>query len=104
MRRFGKEWAFIERIFSAYWERDDASVCERAGVVPVAAALGVDPAAFAALADSDEIRDELARETNRGLERGVFGAPTFFVGEEMFWGKDRMEFIEHELKSRSGNG
>jgi 2-hydroxychromene-2-carboxylate isomerase len=104
MRRFGKEWPFIERIFSAYWERDDASVCELAGVVPVASALGVDPAAFAALAESDEIRDELAEETNRGLERGVFGAPTFFVGDEMFWGKDRMEFIEDELKSRIGNG
>ncbi|MEE9253743.1 MAG: DsbA family protein, partial [Pseudomonadales bacterium] len=31
------------------------------------------------------------------MGRGVFGAPTFFVGEEMFWGKDRMDFIEDEL-------
>jgi 2-hydroxychromene-2-carboxylate isomerase len=31
----------------------------------------------------------------------VFGAPTFFVGEEMFWGKDRMEFIDDELTSPS---
>ncbi len=101
MRRFGKEWEFMERIFSAYWERDDASVGELQGLLPVASALGVAPQQFAALVESAEVRGELAAETNRGLERGVFGAPTFFVGEEMFWGKDRMEFIEDELRRRS---
>jgi 2-hydroxychromene-2-carboxylate isomerase len=100
MRRFSKEWAFMERIFAAYWERDDASVCERAGAVRVASELGVDAATFTGLVESEEVRNELAAETDRGLQRGVFGAPTFFVGDEMFWGKDRMEFIEDELKSR----
>jgi 2-hydroxychromene-2-carboxylate isomerase len=97
MRRFGQEWAFMGAIFAAYWERNDASVGELAGLTRIAGALGVDTAEFAALAESDTVRDELAAETDRGLERGVFGAPTFFVGEEMFWGKDRMEFIEEEL-------
>ncbi|HEU4824872.1 MAG TPA: 2-hydroxychromene-2-carboxylate isomerase [Dongiaceae bacterium] len=97
MRRFGKEWAFMEEIFAAYWERDDASVGELAGLRPIAAKLGVDPERFADLAESAEIRSELVSETDRALESGVFGAPTFFVGEEMFWGKDRMEFIDQEL-------
>jgi len=101
MRQFGKEWEFMEHIFSAYWENNDASVGEISGLKRVAAALGVDPDKFAALVDSDQIQDELASETNRGLDRGVFGAPTFFVGEEMFWGKDRMEFIDDELTSPS---
>lgn len=98
MRRFGKEWEFMERIFAAYWERDDASVGELRGLTSVASGLGVDGREFEALAESDGVRAELAAETNRGLDRGVFGAPTFFVGDEMFWGKDRMEFIEEELK------
>jgi len=101
MRRFGKEWEYMESIFAAYWERNDASVGELAGLKPIVAELGVDQAEFEKLVESDDIRNELAAETDRALERGVFGAPTFFVGEEMFWGKDRMEFIDDELTSPS---
>jgi 2-hydroxychromene-2-carboxylate isomerase len=97
MRRFGKEWAFMEAIFAAYWERDDASVAELEGLRPVAEALGVDADRFAALGESDEIRRELIAETDGGLARGVFGAPTFVVGQEIFWGKDRMDFIDEAL-------
>jgi 2-hydroxychromene-2-carboxylate isomerase len=97
MRRFGREWAYLEAIFAAYWERDDASVAELAGLSPVAAALGVEPDRFLALADSEEVRRELIAETDAGLARGVFGAPTFVVGDEIFWGKDRMDFIDEEL-------
>jgi 2-hydroxychromene-2-carboxylate isomerase len=98
MRRFGKEWEFIERIFAAYWERDDASVSESTGLRSVASAMGIDPDQFGKLADSEEIRRELVSETDGGLTRGVFGAPTFVIGEEIFWGKDRMDFVEDELK------
>jgi 2-hydroxychromene-2-carboxylate isomerase len=101
MRRFGKEWEFMERIFAAYWEKNDASVGELSGLRPIAAELGVDQAEFETLVESDEIRNELIAETDRGLERGVFGVPTFFVGDEMFWGKDRMEFIDDELTTPS---
>jgi 2-hydroxychromene-2-carboxylate isomerase len=97
MRRFGKEWAFMEAIFAAYWERDDTSVAELEGLRPVAEALGVDGDRFAALGESDEIRQELIAETDGGLARGVFGAPTFVVGQEIFWGKDRMDFIDEAL-------
>jgi 2-hydroxychromene-2-carboxylate isomerase len=97
MRRFGKEWAFMEAIFAAYWERDDASVAELEGLRPVAEALAVDGDRFAALGESDEIRQELIAETDGGLARGVFGAPTFVVGQEIFWGKDRMDFIDEAL-------
>ena len=101
MRRFGKEWEFMEQIFAAYWERNDASVGELAGLKQVAASLGISPDEFEKLTESEEVRDQLASETDRALERGVFGAPTFFVGDEMFWGKDRMEFIDDELTSPS---
>jgi 2-hydroxychromene-2-carboxylate isomerase len=97
MRRCGKEWEYIEAIFAAYWERDDASVADLEGLRPVAAALGVDPDRFLALTESAEVRQELIAETDAALARGVFGAPTFVVGDEIFWGKDRMDFIEEEL-------
>lgn len=97
MRRFGKEWEYLEAIFAAYWERDDASVAEPEGLRPVAKTLGVDPDRFLALTDSAEVRQELIAETDAALARGVFGAPTFVVGDEIFWGKDRMDFIDEEL-------
>lgn len=96
-RRFGKEWECLEAIFGAYWERDDASVAELMGLRAIAAALGLDPDQFLALTDSMEVRQELIAETDAALARGVFGAPTFIVGDEIFWGKDRMDFIDEEL-------
>lgn len=101
-RRLGREWDFMEELFAAYWERDDASIAEYAGLRRVARLAGLDPDELERLAESDDVRAELAAETDLGLARGVFGAPTFFVGDEMFWGKDRMEFIEAELAKRSG--
>src|SRR5206468_3469096 len=62
MRRFDREWPFMEAIFAAYWERNDPSVGELAGLTPIAAALGVDPDAFAVLLQSDKIAAELAAE------------------------------------------
>jgi 2-hydroxychromene-2-carboxylate isomerase len=96
-RRFGQEWPYLEAVFAAYWEQDDASVAELEGLRPVAAALGIDPDRFLALADGEDVRQELIAETDAGLARGVFGAPTFVVGDEIFWGKDRMDFIDEEF-------
>jgi len=97
MRRWDLEMAYIEAVFEAYWERDDASIAEYAGLRPIAKKLGVDPDEFEAASESAEVRQQLVEATNHGLERGVFGVPSIFVGDELFWGKDRMEFVEHEL-------
>ena len=97
MRRWGREVAFIDAIFAAYWERDDASIQHYAGLRPIAEALGVGPDEFEAAAESEEIRAALIAATDGALARGVFGAPTMIVGGEIFWGKDRMDFVEREL-------
>ena len=49
-------------------------------------------------ASSEEAKDALKSATAKAIERGVFGAPAFFVGDEMFWGNDRLEFVEEALK------
>ena len=97
MRQFDLEMPYIEAIMSAYWERDDASVQDYAGLRPIVAGLGVDPDEFETLSESTEIREQLADSTNTGMKRGVFGVPSMFVGDQLFWGKDRMEFVEDEL-------
>lgn len=97
MRRKGLELEFVERVMEAYWERGDATIVDYAGMRPIVEALGVDFAWFEAVAASDEIGAELAQSTDAALERGVFGVPTMMVGDEMFWGKDRLDFMEDEL-------
>jgi 2-hydroxychromene-2-carboxylate isomerase len=97
MRELGLELPFIEAIFKAYWEENDASVADYAGLRRAARQLGVDEDQLEATSESAAIRERLVDETNAALARGAFGAPTMFVGEEMFWGKDRMEFLEEEL-------
>ncbi len=92
--------AFTQEVFRAYWERDE-DIAKPAVLEAAANRAGFDAAATIALADSASIREELAALTERAAARGVFGAPTFFVGDEMFWGKDRLDFVERWL-NRSG--
>ncbi len=100
-REMGHERAFLDALFSAYWERNDASIVEYPGLTALANELGLDGDALVALADSVEMRAALAEATDGGLARGVFGAPSFYIGDELFWGKDRMEFIEAALAEAS---
>jgi 2-hydroxychromene-2-carboxylate isomerase len=43
------------------------------------------------------VKDKLIANTSSSAERGCFGAPTFFVGDEMYFGKDRLEAVEKEI-------
>jgi len=97
MRRWNAEPRYIEAIFRAYWERGE-DVSQYATLRRVATSLGVDPDQFEQESEGESVRAQLIRSTNEGLERGVFGAPTLFVGSEMFWGKDRLDFLEAELQ------
>ena len=58
---------------------------------------GFDGAAMLALASLQEVKDLLKAQTQAAVDRGIFGAPTFFVGDEMFWGQDRLEFVRDAL-------
>lgn len=97
MRRWDLEMPYVEAVLAAYWEHDDASITEYSGLRSVVAGLGVDPHDFEAVSESDDIRQQLIESTNRGIKCGVFGVPSMLVGDELFWGKDRMEFVEEEL-------
>ena len=97
MREFNLEIPFIEKIFSEYWENNNSTIQNYEGMAPIVKKLGVNPEEFEQLSESDKIRKSLIDSTNNGIKRGVFGVPSIFVGNEMFWGKDRMEFVEDEL-------
>ena len=59
---------------------------------------GLDGAESLARAQAPERREQLEAESRAAVERGVFGVPTIFVGDEMFWGNDRFELVRHYVE------
>ena len=97
-REAGAGPAFLEMGLRGMWEDglklDDPEVLERAiGTV------GLDGAWLLQAARSDPVKQKLADNTAKAVERGVFGLPTFFVGKEMFWGKERLGQVEEAVQA-----
>ena len=97
-RELDVEMAYVDRLFTRYWEENDASISEYEGIASVAQDISVDPDRFVARCEDDDIKQQLIDVTQGALERGVFGAPSFYIEDELYWGKDRMEFIEDALQ------
>jgi 2-hydroxychromene-2-carboxylate isomerase len=89
---------YIDALFARYWEQNDAGVADYPVLREIASSLGVDADAFEAQAESEPIKSELIDSTNNALDMGVFGAPSFLIDGELYWGKDRMEFVEDALR------
>lgn len=87
---------FAETFLRAIWE-DGLDPSDAAAVDAVIAAAGLPAAALAEGAESADVKDRLAANTQAVVDRGAFGIPTFFVGEEMFFGKERLGQIEELL-------
>jgi 2-hydroxychromene-2-carboxylate isomerase len=86
-----------QALFRSYWERDE-NISDPEVLASLIRGIKLDPDVIIAGANSQEIREELREITSQAAERGVFGVPTFFVNQEMFWGKDRLDFVEQRLK------
>ncbi len=88
----GQGLAFTQAMFKAYWaDGQDLSLPE--AVAAVAQSVGLDGEALLAAAGSPPVKDELRSNTEDAIARGVFGAPTFFIGKQMFWGNDRLPLM-----------
>jgi len=90
---------YNHEMFRLYWtEGIDLSKAEILG--EAVSKIGIDPEWFVNRIAEQEIKDKLREETNIAVERGVFGAPTMFVDEKMFWGNDRLDFLDRYLKEQ----
>ncbi len=91
---------YLEVVERAMWETPK-NLGDPAVLAATLAEAGFDAEAFAALVADPEVKARLVATTEEAVRRGVFGAPTFFVGDEMFFGQDRLEFVrEAVLASR----
>ena len=89
---------YCATIFKAIWV-DSKNMNDLAIVGSVLHDAGFDGAAMLALSSLQEVKDLLKTQTQAAVERGIFGAPTFFVGDEMFWGQDRLDFVREALST-----
>ncbi len=94
---------FVDEAFSLYWAEGWApkgmqESDENEPIAEVARRIGVDSDEVLEGASQASAKEALRAATAEVLERGVFGAPTFFVGDEMFWGNDRMRFVGEALE------
>jgi len=90
---------YVDAVFHHMWEApkkmDDPDV--------IAAALtdsGLDAAHIAKRIQDADVKQQLIRTTEDAVERGVFGSPTFFVGSEIFFGKDKLRDVEEEIENQ----
>ena len=70
-------------------------------LIELAASLGISEDIFRSALQSTEIYCELEKITQEAFHRGAFGVPTFFIGDAMFWGNDRLVLLENHLVNMS---
>jgi 2-hydroxychromene-2-carboxylate isomerase len=89
----------IDAMYSAMWEqaRDMDDPDEIAAVLREA---GLDGPALLARVQDPEVKARLAANTQSAFERGAFGSPSFYVGDQLFFGKDRLREVEEEIVRR----
>ena len=88
--------AAVQAIFNAFWS-SPVPLSTAADLATLLGAAGVAKAGLEQSIDSSEAQTLLDEATTAAASRGVFGAPTLFVGDEMFFGNDRLHFVQGQL-------
>lgn len=99
-RRLGVFEAYLEAVFVAMWEQgrkmDDPAV-----ITEVLDSAGLPAAQLMTLTQDQAVKDELVANTTAAVARGVFGSPSFFVGDDLWFGKDRLGDVEAAIVAAS---
>ncbi|MWL90096.1 2-hydroxychromene-2-carboxylate isomerase [Cupriavidus sp. SW-Y-13] len=90
---------YVEAIFAAMWE-NGRNLNDPNEIGKVLVAAGFDPREALAMLDDPEVKAGLKQATEEAVARGIFGAPSFVVDEELYWGNDRLLFVEERLAGR----
>ena len=92
----GVETAYLEMGLRGMWE-DGLKLDDPEALARAIDAAGLNSASLLAAAQTEPVKKKLADNTAKAVERGVFGIPTFFVGKEMFFGKERLAQVEEAV-------
>ena len=94
---------YIAIVFAAMWERG-LKMDDPATIATVLAEGGLEAERLMQTAQEPEVKARLMANTQSAHDRGAFGSPTFFVGDQMFFGKDRLREVEEEIVRVSDGG
>jgi 2-hydroxychromene-2-carboxylate isomerase len=87
---------YVDEMYRHMWA--EPKKLDDPGVLRAALAeSGLDADAILALTQAQDVKDELLENTQRSVERGTFGSPTFFVDDEIYFGKDRLRDVEEAI-------
>jgi 2-hydroxychromene-2-carboxylate isomerase len=95
-RELGVFTPYVETVFAAMWE-DGRKMDDPAVVAETLAGADLPAEKLIALTQDQATKDRLAANTARAVERGVFGSPSFLLGDELWFGKDRLRDVEEAL-------
>ena len=87
---------FLAAIYTAMWA-DGANLNDPGATAALLVAAGFDPAQVFAQANDPQTKAALKANTDEAVARGVFGAPSIFVGDALFFGQDRLDFVQQAL-------
>ena len=91
----GVQSFYIDNIFNAIWESglnmNDQNIIDK-----IIKNIDINPKTFFLRSNSQSVKSILEKKTNDAFEKGIFGAPTFYINNKIFWGQDRLEFAVAE--------
>ncbi len=87
---------YVNAMFDAMWAHP-RNLNDQNEITHVLKDIRIDPSDFLARIERADVKEKLKANTEGAVARGVFGAPTFFVNGEMFFGQDRLDFVEEHL-------
>lgn len=95
-QKLGCFMPYVDAMYAAMWEQG-LNMDDPALIVQTLNAAGLDGQRLLEATQDADVKDRLMQNTQSAYERGAFGSPTFFVGDEIFFGKDRLREVEEEI-------
>ncbi|MFM6991211.1 MAG: 2-hydroxychromene-2-carboxylate isomerase [Rhodoferax sp.] len=95
-QRLGCFETYVDAVYAAMWEQGK-NMGDPAVIQTVLQAAGLDAQVILEKSVDPDVKAQLLTNTQAAHDRGAFGSPTFFVGQEMYFGKDRLEVVEQEI-------
>jgi 2-hydroxychromene-2-carboxylate isomerase len=89
---------YVEAVYQAMWE-DGRKMDDPAVIAETLSAAGLPAHELMSMTQDQTVKDRLMASTTRAVERGVFGSPSFFVGDDLYFGKDRLRDVEEALQA-----
>lgn len=91
--------ALSQRVLRAVWV-DERNIADQETLLALAADVGLNGKTLQERSADPAIAAQYERDTQDAIRRGVFGSPTYVIDDELFWGQDRLDFVERKLRAK----